>query len=530
MEFTAEEALGNKQCIKNHGNRDSLKRKRIPSEQNHNTRLGQLIKNSYQNFMSSGSPSRVLVHEDGSWVDFPDQIVNLAKSDFKLKRAIIEAEHGDQIVLLDFIHMVSINQETGAQKPIAWIDEDGKCFFPELYAHCNHNGVNNNVPADPHASESDDESSNSDTNVATENKRIKTAKCADTVETVGENDPSPLYPLHEKSSSLSNQHVGYAVKNMLLKGMGGTIAEKDILAVGTPLSDDMGRARFSLFQKEVEIMKSIRGNANVRYAWVACSKKDLDQMVTCGVLQLGKPLKSPPFGIGTHLVPANCSNICASYSDADENSIIRMVLCRVIMGNVEVVKQGSKQTRPSNSNFDSGVDDVTNPKHYVIWDMHVNTRVFPEFVVAIRMPSQAKESLVVRDSESNVSVITSTSVPGSVLQGDRNIGKSSAVAQNLNSPLVGGPQRAAPSSPWMPFSMLFAAISTKVSPQLMDVVNSHYEDFKKQKITRMDMVKKLRDIIGDRLLVSTIMRLQHKLPRVEGQETQGLWARMSVKP
>lgn len=530
MESTPEKALGNKQCIRNRDNSDNLKRKRIPSEQNHNPRLGRLIKNSYHNFMSSSLPSRVLVHEDGSWVDFPHQIVKLAQSDFKLKKAITEAKHGHQIVLLDFVHMVSVDQETGEQKPIAWIDEKGKCFFPELYSYCDHNGVNNTDAANPDASESDDESSNSDTNLVNENKRVKTVNCADTVETVGENDPSPLYPLHDKSSSLVNQHVGYAVKNMLLKGLGAIITEKDVLAVGTPLPDDMGRACFSLFQKEVEIMKSSRGNANVRYAWAACSKVDLDQMVARGVLQLGKPLNSPPFGIGTHLAPANCSNICASYSDADENGIIRMVLCRVIMGNVEVVQQGSKQTCSSNPNFDSGVDDVANPKHYVIWDMHVNMRVFPEFVVAIRMPSRAKESLVVRDSESNMSVVTSSSVPLSVLQGEGNIERSPAVAKNSSNPLLGGAQRAAPTSPWMPFSMLFAAISTKVSPQHMDLVNIHYDFFKNKKISRLDLVKKLRDIVGDKLLISTITRLQHKLPRVEGQETQGLWARMSVKP
>lgn len=52
------------------------------------------------------------------------------------------------------------------------------------------------------------------------------------------------------------------------------------------------------------------------------------------------------------------------------------------------------------------------------------------------------------------------------------------MAENLNTSLLGGAQRAAPTSPWMPFSMLFAAISTKVSPQHMDLVNTHYEDFK----------------------------------------------------
>lgn len=35
-----------------------------------------------------------------------------------------------------------------------------------------------------------------------------------------------------------------------------------------------------------------------------------------------------------------------------------------------------------------------------------------------------------------------------------------------------------PTSPWMPFSMLFAAISTKVLPQDMDLINTHYEEFK----------------------------------------------------
>ena len=35
-----------------------------------------------------------------------------------------------------------------------------------------------------------------------------------------------------------------------------------------------------------------------------------------------------------------------------------------------------------------------------------------------------------------------------------------------------------PTSPWMPISMLFAAISTKVTPQDMDLANFYYEKFK----------------------------------------------------
>jgi hypothetical protein len=100
----------------------------------------------------------------------------------------------------------------------------------------------------------------------------------------------------------------------------------------------------------------------------------------------------------------------------------------------------------------------------------------------------------------------------------------------------------------MPFSMLFAAISTKVPRSDMDVLHEHYEEFKvinavfhfsfldiqlysvismpifmltvvvcllmlkqRRKISRTDLVKRLRQIVGDKLLVSTVVRLQHKV-------------------
>jgi len=74
-----------------------------------------------------------------------------------------------------------------------------------------------------------------------------------------------------------------------------------------------------------------------------------------------------------------------------------MMLCRVIMGNVELVQNGSDQFQPSNENFDSGVDDLQSPQHYIIWNMHVDTRIYPEFVVAIKAPSKAKGDHYGRD-------------------------------------------------------------------------------------------------------------------------------------
>ena len=89
------------------------------------------------------------------------------------------------------------------------------------------------------------------------------------------------------------------------------------------------------------------------------------------------------------------SNICITfcsvkYSDVDENGIVHMMLCRVIMGNVEIVHPGSKQHRPSSDYFDSGVDDLKNPQHYIVWDMNLNRHIYSEFVVTIKMPSITK--------------------------------------------------------------------------------------------------------------------------------------------
>ena len=95
--------------------------------------------------------------------------------------------------------------------------------------------------------------------------------------------------------------------------------------------------------------------------------------------------------------PNNCKHsifritFCSvNYSDVDENGIVHMMLCRVVMGNVEIVHHGSKQHQPSNEYFDSGVDDLKNPQHYVVWDMNLNSHVYSEFVVTIKLPSKAK--------------------------------------------------------------------------------------------------------------------------------------------
>jgi hypothetical protein len=70
----------------------------------------------------------------------------------------------------------------------------------------------------------------------------------------------------------------------------------------------------------------------------------------------------------------------------------------------------------------------------------------------------------------------------------------------------------APTSPWMAFPMLFDAIRDKVPAKAMEVMNMHYLLFKSKKMTRADLVMKLRAIVGDALLRDTLTGLKRKIP------------------
>jgi len=387
--------------------------------------LNRQILQSYQNFMTSALPKRILLRQAGDWKEFPEKIVKLAQVDFRTKKTITEVGYQNQLFLLDFVHMTFIDSKSGLQRPIAWIDDSGKRYFPEVFVEDQilyrrkdlGNGNHVYIRAEPNGtreindqfgdSESSAESSNfeSCTEDVSSAKRVRAEKSimgkkiGDVGETVGENEPHTLSPAafsfqpqQDKLGGRSRaQRATSVVQKMLLQGMGTTIDSKDIIGIyRTPLMDNCREDRYDLFQKQVEVTKCQRGNANVRYAWLSCSKHTVDEMMLNGILQVKKPIRCPAYGTGTLLAPANRSNNCVNYSDVDENGIVHMMLCRVVMGNVEIVHHGSKQHRPSNAYFDSGVDDLKNPQHYIVWDMNLNSHVYSEFVVTIKLPSKAK--------------------------------------------------------------------------------------------------------------------------------------------
>ncbi|WVZ57792.1 hypothetical protein U9M48_008134 [Paspalum notatum var. saurae] len=526
------------------------------------------ILQSYKNFMTSAPPKRIMLRQGAHWKDFPEKIVKLAQADFRVKKTITETGYQNQLFLLDFAHMTFIDSKTGFQRPIAWIDENGRGYFPETFLQDQDifmrkdlgNGNHEYISVEPNGTremngqlgtpESSAESSNFDSSTedVSSPKRARAEKSSigknygDMVEAIGENEPCSLLPTacnllpHQaKLGEVSRaQRTIEAVEKLLLQGMSSVIGSKDIIGIyRTPVLDDCGQVRYHLHQKQVQVTGCHRGNANVRYAWLACSKSTVHEMMLNGVLQVHKPVKCTAYGEGTLFTPANRSDTCVKYSDVDENGIVHMMLCRVIMGNVEIVHPGSKQHRPSSDYFDSGVDDLKNPQHYIVWDMNLNRHVYSEFVVTVKLPSKTKDSLVTHEdcqNSSDVSLVLNSSSPD-LMSEEMNLEAPPALGGGSAAPMLGDSMEKAPSSPWMPFSMLFAAISTKVSPENMDTVIGCYEEFKNKKISRAELVKKLRHVVGDRVLISTIMRLQDKLPPVERREaSNSSAAKMVAKP
>jgi hypothetical protein len=71
-----------------------------------------------------------------------------------------------------------------------------------------------------------------------------------------------------------------------------------------------------------------------------------------------------------------------------------MLLCRVILGNMEAITPGSQDSFPSSEMYDSAIDDCSNPKCYLMWPSYLNTHIHLENHVRFRFPSKVRHKMV----------------------------------------------------------------------------------------------------------------------------------------
>ncbi|KAH0868556.1 hypothetical protein HID58_075578 [Brassica napus] len=261
------------------------------------------------------------------------------------------------------------------------------------------------------------------------------------------------------------------ITKCFLFGFGATLANATTIVTIRKKSPNAitTRAKSLAFRIFTEAMaRKNGGDPNVKYGWYAGSREDLERIITYGFSSREIDDDSSN-GIGIHLVPSKFSLFAAEATEEDEEGVRHLLLCRLILGKPEEIISGSKQTYPSSIEFDSGVDDVQNPRKYVIWSSTMNSYILPTYIVTFKSPRLT-------------------------------------VISNGGSP-------ARPSSPRVSFDALMSSLSKSMDTLRMNLIIRTFDDFRKRKIQRDQLVRKMREVAGDNLLAQIIKNHRDKNKR-----------------
>ncbi|KAH6758330.1 hypothetical protein C2S51_018565 [Perilla frutescens var. frutescens] len=230
----------------------------------------------------------------------------------------------------------------------------------------------------------------------------------------------------------------------------------------------MSRAKiqsFCIYSRAVEM--KCNGDANVKYAWYGASKREINVILSHGFCLPTSINRT--HGHGVYLSPVEHPVESMQLSSADDDGLMHMLLCRVIMGKMETIAPNSDQYNPSSEEFDSGVDDLASPRKYIVWSSRMNTHILPEFAVSFTASSYQR------------------------------------VKQRNEQP------SRVPKSDWMPFPTLIAALSKFLPPDAVESISKFHTDYRKQKVTRHEMIQRVRHIAGDKLLMAIIKSYRGKI-------------------
>ncbi|KAF7838330.1 putative inactive poly [ADP-ribose] polymerase SRO5 [Senna tora] len=263
------------------------------------------------------------------------------------------------------------------------------------------------------------------------------------------------------------------IHRRFILGLGLLGAQTKVVAIHrNACTSAMAQARVQSFQVYMRATeKSRNGNANVKYAWYGTSgREEIGDIASHGFGHCGGKSQNNDglYGCGVYLSPDDSPLDSVKSCVVDKDGLRHLVLCRVILGRTEVVHPGSEQCHPSSEDYDSGVvDDLSSPKKYVVWCTRMNTHIFPEYVISFRLPS---------------------------FEG---LGR---IEQPLRRP----------SSPWMPFPTLISVLSKFLSPPAIALISKYHKDHRDNKISRHELIQKVRQVAGDKLLIAVIKSFRAK--------------------
>ncbi|GLJ30520.1 hypothetical protein SUGI_0604180 [Cryptomeria japonica] len=288
----------------------------------------------------------------------------------------------------------------------------------------------------------------------------------------------------------------------------------------------LGQARLQVFNKQVEITRNSRGNANVKYAWHGASSTSISSIILHGFSNNRLLDGGPAYGFGVYLAPEDCSYLSVPFSDLDSNGEQYVVLCRVILGNVEEVPLGSHQFHPSCEKFDSGINDISNPKHYIVWSTHMNTHILPEYVVSFKAPHQStacSDGLKANEAVSDICRNTRSDLQCTQVANEFSVYEMEPCIDNNkeNQHKVQVPRRESvpmPGSGHMPFMDLLSIIGNFLPTAHIKLLERQYTQYKAGRISRDMFIRKVRMIAGDKLLIEVIRNIKGR--NIKGQVTR----------
>ncbi|KAH7665072.1 NAD(+) ADP-ribosyltransferase protein [Dioscorea alata] len=416
----------------------------------------------FNNFKNSARPSRILFFSNDSWIDFARKVFDDLCAAFVAEKPAVDVTVDGKSCLVNFLSMSLIEMDTGTLKSIAWIDCNGRCFFPRVLPERMHASQRKKRPlCDDHCWKA--------------KKKEKIMESSDFDERSDESpDVCSVIASPEKQSwpdllSLSEGSASYKhVEDLFLAGV--RPLDSDIVVTGVRKCTHASRSakcRKNTFDMNVQSTKSLRGDSNVKLGWYGASPKEVAGIIAHGFGQPNyKSFGHGAHGVGVHLSPPNFGFASSLLSTPDENGEKHIILCQVLMGNSEQIPAGSYQFHPSNDLFDTAVDDLKSPRWFIVWTTHMNTHILPLYVVTFKSSNQIHGSCRMVN-----------------------------VAEK-------------PSFTNVPFPKLFAEVAKSLPEFQVRALEMQFHRHKEGKMSKEAFIRCLRTLAGDKLLSTSLQRIR----------------------
>lgn len=284
--------------------------------------LGQALIQNYLNFRRSGAPSRFMFFRNNAWNDFSEEVFGFLKAGFVAGMPVVECSVEGSACLFDFLRMLQFDSATGQQRSIAWIDINGRCFFPKLFVG-EETKTKFEVPSFPKleieirierdSSKQTGKSSNYTKEYTDESHSQAPAPPKNTL--IDKTCIEPVTPIERPKwpnvEIMKEGDTGYmGIKNIFLSGIGRLAPDISITSIcRCSHSEPLGNARLKDFQSQIAMTKAARGDANVKLAWYGTSAEGVAAVIAHGFGQPCRSSSSEVYGVGVYLSPQHLSHM-----------------------------------------------------------------------------------------------------------------------------------------------------------------------------------------------------------------------------